>query len=202
MNDRAIVEAALFSAGRPLSLEELATATRLDVPKVREHLRKLAKDYEGRGSSIEILPIGTKWTMQIRAAYADRARSFAPPEIERDLLKTAALIAYHQPILQSDLFDMVGSRVYEHTQALEGLGLISRKPRSHSFELGTTRYFAEFFGLRATDQEGIRRIMAEKAGIAYTERGAETPAVSTEAEPPAAPGPTSEPPTADASAPG
>lgn len=197
MNDRAIVEAALFSAGRPLTLDELANATRLDPGRVREHLRHLAKDYEGRGSSIEIVPIGTKWTMQIRAAYADRARSFAPPEIERDLLKTAALIAYHQPILQSDLFDMVGSRVYEHTQALEGLGLISRKPRSHSFELVTTRYFAEFFGLKATDQDGIRRLMAEKAGIVYTERSAETPAGTADPEPTAEPAPAPDLPVAD-----
>jgi len=171
VNERALVEAALFSAGRALSLEELARATGFDPARVKGHLRDLAKAYEGRNSAIEIVPIGTKWTMQIRSEYSERARSFAPPEIGRDLLKTAALIAYHQPILQSDLFDMVGSKVYEHTQALEGLGLISRKPKGRSLELATTRYFAEFFGLKTTDREGIRRIMAEKAGIAYTERG-------------------------------
>src|SRR5207237_8425923 len=104
----------------------------------------------------------------------ERVRPLAPPEIDRDILKTVALIAYHQPILQSNLFDMIGSKVYEHTKGLEELGLISRKPSGRSFALATTRYFAEFFGLKSTDREGIRRLMAQKAGVPYKERPEET----------------------------
>jgi segregation and condensation protein B len=169
MNERAIVEAALYGAGRPLTVDELARTTRLDPEKIRGHLRALAREYTRRDSAIEATQIGTKWTMQIRSEYAERARSFAPPEIDRDLLKTAALIAYHQPILQSDLFDMIGAKVYEHTKALEEFGLILRKPSGRSLSLATTRYFAEFFGLKSTDREGIRKIMAQKAGVPYTE---------------------------------
>jgi len=170
MNPRAIVEAALFSAGKALTPEELARTTRLGPDVVREHLRALSKEYTKRDSAIEVAQIGTKWTMQIRSDYAERTRSFAPPEIDRDLLKTAALIAYHQPLLQSDLFDMIGSKVYEHTKGLEDLGLVNRKPSGRSLALTTTRYFAEFFGLKSTDREGIRRLMAQKAGVPYKER--------------------------------
>jgi segregation and condensation protein B len=170
VNERAIVEAALFSAGKALTPDELARVTRLDPDVIQEHLRALARAYAERESAIEVAQIGTKWTMQIRSEYAERARAFAPPEIDRDLLKTAALIAYHQPLLQSDLFDMIGSKVYEHTKALEELGLVNRKPSGRSLALTTTRYFAEFFGLKSTDREGIRKLMAEKAGIAYKER--------------------------------
>lgn len=170
MSDRALVEAALFSAGGALTVEDLARVTQLDASKVKEHLRRLSKEYNERGSAIEVAQIGTKWTMQIRSEYTEKARRFAPPEIDRDLLKTAALIAYHQPILQSDLFDMIGEKVYEHTKSLEGLGLIHRKPLGRSLALTTTRYFAEFFGLKATDREGIRRLMASKAGIVYKEK--------------------------------
>jgi segregation and condensation protein B len=176
MNERAIVEAALFSAGKALTADELARVTRLAPDTIREHLRALAREYTKRESAIEVAEIGTKWTMQIRSEFAERARAFAPPEIERDLLKTAALIAYHQPLLQSDLFDMIGSKVYEHTKALEDLGLVNRKPSGRSLALTTTRYFAEFFGLKSTDQEGIRKLMAEKAGVAYKERPEGTPA--------------------------
>jgi len=170
MNERPIVEAALFSAGRALTAEDLARTTRLEPDKIREHLRALAREYTKRESAIEVAQIGTKWTMQIRSEFAERTRTFAPPEIDRDLLKTAALIAYHQPILQSDLFDMIGSKVYEHTKALEDLGLVNRKPSGRSLALTTTRYFAEFFGLKSTDREGIRKLMAQKAGVPYKER--------------------------------
>ena len=169
MNVRAIVEAALFSAGRALTPDELARITTLEPDTIRVHLRDLAKEYTKRSSAVEVAQIGTKWTMQIRSEYAERARTFAPPEIDRDILKTVALIAYHQPLLQSDLFDMIGSKVYEHTKALEGLGLISRKPSGRSLALTTTRYFAEFFGLKSTDREGIRKLMAQKAGVPYKE---------------------------------
>ncbi|HYY48280.1 MAG TPA: SMC-Scp complex subunit ScpB [Thermoplasmata archaeon] len=176
MNERAIVEAALFSAGKALTPEELARVTRLAPDVIREHLRALVREYANRDSAIEVAQIGTKWTMQIRSEFAERARAFAPPEIDRDLLKTAALIAYHQPLLQSDLFDMIGSKVYEHTKALEDLGLVNRKPSGRSLALTTTRYFAEFFGLKSTDREGIRKLMAEKAGVAYKERPEDVPA--------------------------
>jgi len=176
LKERALVEAALYSAGRTLTIDELARTTRLDPEAVKGHLRALAGEYTKRESALEVAQIGTKWTMQIRAEYSERARAFAPPEIDRDILKTVALIAYHQPILQSDLFDMIGSKVYEHTKGLEEIGLISRKPSGRSFVLATTRYFAEFFGLKSTDREGIRKLMAQKAGVPYTERTEATPA--------------------------
>jgi segregation and condensation protein B len=187
MNERAIVEAALFSAGKALTVDDLARTTRLAPDAVREHLRDLARNYAERGSAIEVAQIGTKWTMQIRSEFAERARSFAPPEIERDLLKTAALIAYHQPILQSHLFDMIGSKVYEHTKSLEELGLVNRKPSGRSLALTTTRYFAEFFGLKSTDREGIRELMAQKAGVPYTERPAGAPSEDVEEPTPSSP---------------
>jgi len=167
-DEKGIVEAALFSAGRPISAEELAQTTGVEPGKVREHLKALASDYGGRSSAVEVAAVGGKWTMQIRMEYTDRARAFAPPEIERDLLKTAALVAYHQPLLQSDLGDMIGSKVYEHVQALAALNLINKRPSGRSFELTTTRYFVEFFGIKATDREGIRRFLAEKAGVKFT----------------------------------
>jgi segregation and condensation protein B len=190
MNPRAIVEAALFSAGKALTPEELARTTRLEPEVIRGHLRALAREYTKRESAIEVAQIGTKWTMQIRSEFAERTRTFASPEIDRDLLKTAALVAYHQPLLQSDLFDMIGSKVYEHTKALEELGLINRKPSGRSLALTTTRYFAEFFGLKSTDREGIRRLMAEKAGVPYKERLEGMPP---EESPDSAPGPNTEP---------
>ena len=187
------MEAALYSAGRALTTEDLVRTTGFDEAVVKEHLRALARDYKKRESALEVTQIGTRWTMQIRQEYTERARTFAPPEIDRDLLKTAALIAYHQPILQSDLFDMIGEKVYEHTKALEDLRLITRKPSGRSLELTTTRYFAEFFGLKSTNREGIRKIMAQRAGIVYREKPAE-------AEETAVPEPAANPPDGPQSA--
>ena len=47
-DEKGIVEAALFSAGRPVSVEELAQTTGVEPGKVREHLKKVQ---EKKGSA-------------------------------------------------------------------------------------------------------------------------------------------------------
>ena len=185
-DEKGIVEAALFSAGHPIPVEEIAQTTAFEPARVKELLKELEADYTNHGSAIEVASVGGKWTMQIRMDYSARAQAFAPPEVPRDLLKTMALIAYHQPLLQSELADMIGSKVYEHVQQLEGINLISKKPSGRSFELTTTRYFAEFFGLRETSREGIRRILAEKAGVKFTPKAEPRPEPRVTAQEPVA----------------
>ena len=75
---------------------------------------ELKKEYAN--SAIEIAEVGGKYVMQLRTEYADYARKFAPMELSRGMLKTLALIAYHQPIKQSELKNMIGSQVYERVK--------------------------------------------------------------------------------------
>jgi segregation and condensation protein B len=82
-----------------------------------------------------------------------------------DLLKTAALIAYYQPLRQSKLSDMIGGKAYEHVRELQERNLIQAKELGRTLELTTSRYFPEFFGLKTGNREEIKRYMAAKAGI-------------------------------------
>jgi segregation and condensation protein B len=164
MSERGVVEAALFSAGKPLAVDEIAGTTGLPADAVRPALAALAQGYEEAGSSIEVLRIGEKWTMQIRASYGENAHAFIPPELPKDLLKTSALIAYHQPVKQSDLVRMVGSKAYEHVKALTDHGLITTRPTGQTLELRTSASFPEFFGLPASDREEMKRLLAERIG--------------------------------------
>lgn len=164
-SEKGIVEAALFSAGKPLNVEEIAERARLEPERVASLLKQVKKDYDSIKSALEVTQIGKKWTMQIRLEYTDSARSFAPPEVPEELIKTAALIAYHQPIRQCDLVDMVGDKVYEHVKALANLNLVSTKPEGRTLSLTTSRHFPEFFGLKVTAREEIKRLMGERAGI-------------------------------------
>ena len=164
MSERGVVEAALFSAGKPLAVDEIAATTGLAADAVRAALSALSRGYEEAESAIEVLRIGEKWTMQIRASYGEKAHAFIPPELPKDLLKTSALIAYHQPVKQSDLVRMVGSKAYEHVKALTDHGLITTRPAGQTLELRTSASFPEFFGLPAGDREEIRRLLAERTG--------------------------------------
>ena len=171
MTEQGVVEAALFSAGKPLAVDEIARTTGLSNESVRTALGALAAAYEGRESAIEVSAIGDRWTMQIRAAYTEKAEPFAPPELSGAVLKTAALIAYHQPVKQSDLVRMVGGKAYEHVRTLLGLNLITTRPIRQTLELKTSATFPEFFGLPVTDREAMKQVLSERAG--GTPRGAE-----------------------------
>ena len=170
MGEREILEAALFAAGRPLDLTVLARTTGLREPVAERALGELAADYERRGSALEVALVAGKWTMQLRAEFGEKAKAFAQPELTRDLVKTAALIAYHQPLLQSRLTDMIGSKAYEHVQELVDRNLVLSKPSGRSVELTTSGHFPEFFGLRAKSPVEIKRYLASRAGLAKAGR--------------------------------
>jgi len=164
VSEQGVVEAAMFSSGRPLAVEEVAQTTGLAPDAVRSALAALSQAYEERESAIEVVRIGEKWTMQIRATYGEKAHAFVPPELPKDLLKTSALIAYHQPLKQSDLVRMVGSKAYDHVKALTDHGLITTRPLGQTLELRTSASFPEFFGLPANDREEMKRLLAERTG--------------------------------------
>lgn len=160
-----LVEAALFSAGGPVSAEQIAEAAGVDFLRARDALEALVEQYQGRDTAIEVTRAGEKYAMQVRTEMTERARRFAPMEIPRRLLRTLALIAYHQPVKQSDLVDMVGSKTYDHVKQLDETGLIRAKPHGLTKMLSTSEAFPEYFGIDATRPEEIRRFLARKVGI-------------------------------------
>jgi len=187
-----IVEAALFSAGKPLLVEEIAENAGLDRRKVPGYLKELQKRYEDAKGALEVGRAGEKWSMQVRTTYAARTTKLAPMEIPLKLLKTLALIAYHHPVLQSDVKEMVGEKVYEHVALLVEAGLVKKRVHDRSFLLVTSELFPEYFGIPAADREGIKHYLAEKVGLQLPKRTLEAfePAADTAAEggsPPAPP---------------
>ena len=83
-------------------------------------------------------------------------RKVADPSVERHLLQTAALIAYHQPLLQSELVSMVGARAYDHVKELSDLGLVQSRREGRSYALSTTKEFPRAFGLSGQTNDSLR----------------------------------------------
>ena len=164
-----LVEGMLFSAGHAMQVVELEQATGLERREVLRQLRKLASEYKRRNTSMEVAKVGSKWTMQLKVELTPQARSVAPPEIPPRLLKTLALIAYHQPMRQSDLMEMVGPKVYDQVRELVELGLVVAVPKASTKSLTTTQRFLEYFGIPSTRRDRIKRYLAERMGITLPE---------------------------------
>jgi segregation and condensation protein B len=154
-----LVEGMLFSAGHAMQVVELEQATGLERREVLRQLKRLASEYRRRNTSLEVAKVGNKWTMQLRVELTPQARTVAP----------LALIAYHQPVLQSQLQEMIGPKVYEQVRELSGLGLVIAQARGSTKQLTTTQKFLEYFGIPSTRRDHIKRFLAERVGITLPE---------------------------------
>jgi segregation and condensation protein B len=160
-----MVESLLFSAGKPLSVEEIQETTGLSPKHVTEAIEHLMESYNverKNDTSLEIVKAGNKFIMQVKKTFTDKSMMVAKPEIKTDLLKTLALIAFHQPVKQSNLRHMIGERIYADVDQLMGMHLIHSEPHGATELLTTTRLFPEYFGIDSTKPEEIREFLAKK----------------------------------------
>ena len=162
MKSERIVEAELFSAAKPVTVTDLQTASGLDTRTIRAALKKLMDEYDEEDRAIEIAKMGPRYAMQVKKEFRESASRLADLKVPKDVLKTASLIAYYQPVLQSKMFDLVGNKVYDHVKELVELGLVKTKPKRKSIELTTTKHFIETFGLDARSREEVKACLEER----------------------------------------
>ncbi len=164
-----LLEATLFSAGRSLDITEMSETLGYDEEEIIESLGNLQSTIKRRrGGGLQIVEIGKKWAMEVKPKIADHLPKETKSELPPKLLKAAALIAYHQPMPQSRLVELLGQRAYDHIRELAQAGLIGRRRDGNTRRLTTTRRFSEMFGCPHTDRKKVKawfREMVESSGI-------------------------------------
>jgi len=148
--DLALLEAALYVAGRPLDLRELASVLKTRSKKrVQRTAEKLIELYRTRDTAIEILALqDERYVLQLKAEYTPEVRRLAlRPLLSVGPLKTLSYIAYRQPLPQKQVIDVRGQHAYGHVKQLEELNLINRERAGRSRLVRTTEFFADYFGL-------------------------------------------------------
>lgn len=158
MDPDRVVEAVLFSSSSPVKVAEIADISQLSQDAVRRALHRLVAQYEGKESSMEVVRTGMKYSMQLRKEYVQFSANYAVQELDPGVVKTAAIIAYNQPILQSDLAKKKGANVYDDVRTLRHLGLVTGKKTGQTLLLSTTKKFSEYFGI-STKKEDIKEWM-------------------------------------------
>jgi len=149
-HDLALVEAALYVAGRPLDLKTLASVLKTRSKKKAQRLaEKLMETYKFRDTALEILALeDERYVLQLKADYTPEVRRLAlRPLLSVGPLKTLSYIAYRQPVPQTQVIDVRGQHAYDHLKQLEDLELITRERAGRSRVLRTTEFFADYFGL-------------------------------------------------------
>ena len=141
------IEAILYLKGQPLSLAELAEATKCDRQEVEEALIELMDDYAHRDSALEIADNPTGYSLQLRATFQELIQDFIPAELGTGSLRTLAAIALKSPILQTDLINLRGSSAYQQVQELVELGFVRKRRQTdgRSSWLEITDKFHQYF---------------------------------------------------------
>jgi len=154
------IESALYSSGRPLSIEELIKASGTESrPKTLAILDSLIKKTKNVFAAIEIvvLPDGN-FVFQLKPEYSSSVRKYASkPILSRAVQKTLSYIAYSQPISSRQLVEVRGSGVYSQLKELRQLNFIEHQNVGRLRIYSTTQKFQKYFGI-----EGDVNVLKQK----------------------------------------
>ncbi|MCW4004860.1 MAG: SMC-Scp complex subunit ScpB [Candidatus Bathyarchaeota archaeon] len=163
----ALVEAALYVAGRPLDLNELCQVLGSRSKKrAMKYAEILKEEYATRNTALEILALkDERYVLQVKAEFTPLIKKLVNrPLLSSGPLKTLSYIAYRQPISQKRVIEVRGQHAYGHVKLLKDMGLIAAERSGRSLALKTTDYFADYFGLTqdtSTLKRDLRRIFGE-----------------------------------------
>ncbi len=145
------VEAALFVAGKFLSLKELVALTDVNPLLLRDILRTLESKYKGSG--MEIIQREELWKMDVHAdfVYMSNRLATGQSEFTKAEQETLAIIAYKQPMKQSVLIKIRGNKAYDHINKFVSMGLIKKKRAGHTAELNLSESFYDYFNVERAE---------------------------------------------------
>jgi segregation and condensation protein B len=152
-----LLEAALFSASRPLTAEELASLDPDANPAdVRVALEQLREHYDFNQHGIELVELAGGYQILTRAVHAaaiERAQfSVRAPRLTSAALETLAVIAYRQPVGRLEIEEIRGVSAGGVLRSLQERGLIEVVGRSEALGrpllYGTAPLFLELLGMR------------------------------------------------------
>jgi segregation and condensation protein B len=149
---KSVVEAALYMANEPLSIKDMAKMFSTDEEKVKEVVENFKKELESSEHGIYLLETPRGFQIRVKPKIDPLVRKLTPyKDLSRGLLRVLALVAYKQPITQSEIVKVIGNRTYEYVKRLEERGLIKTVKQGRTKALIATKEFANYFGLENPD---------------------------------------------------
>lgn len=156
-----IIESAIFSAGRPLSLDKIGSLFEANEKPANSELKKLLaqlmEDYHDRG--IELVEVSSGWRFQSRQEFAQWIQKLweeRPSRYSRASLETLALIAYRQPVTRGEIEEIrgvsVSSSIIKSMMEREWIRVVGHRDVPGRPALyATTKQFLDYFNLKSLE---------------------------------------------------
>jgi len=141
------IEAVLFTVGRFVDLDELSQLTGIaSKGSLSEALSSLMKDYKDSKNSLEVVTDGDKYKLNLKKDYLYLTTQLLDQtEFDKPTQETLALIAYRQPVFQSDIIKTRGNTAYEHVKKLKEMEFVASEKSGRTRLLKTTSKFYDYF---------------------------------------------------------
>lgn len=154
-----ILEALLFVADEPVSVEKLSEIVGKDEAAIKKALDELVKEYRREKRGFQLREVAEGYRFYTYPGYASYIEKYILSSDFRRLtqaaLETLAVIAYKQPITKAEVGQIRGVNVESVMNNLLVKGLIEEIGRDespgHPILYGTTKRFLESFGLKSLD---------------------------------------------------
>ncbi len=160
-NNRAVIEAMLFSSDKPLTIEQMRNVLgSLETQEIRSILGELNQGYESSNRGIRITEIAGGFQMITAPALAPFLKKLYKQrnveKLSKPALETLAIIAYKQPLTRLDIESLRNVNIDGVMKSLLDKDLIRvtgrKKSPGRPKVYGTTRQFLEYFGLKSLEE--------------------------------------------------
>ncbi|MBK4138768.1 SMC-Scp complex subunit ScpB [Corynebacterium macginleyi] len=157
---RSRLESILLVLDSPASVESFARTLSVEPAVISDCLRAIQREFDSRGSGIELREMPTGWRLYTRQENASAVEEFlldgAQTKLSRAALETLAVVAYRQPVTRQQVSAVRGVNVDGVMRTLNLRGLIRELPQeefegaSHRYE--TTELFLELLGIDSLER--------------------------------------------------
>ena len=174
-NDKRKIEAVLFTTGRFMDTQEIANACEIgSIGYIKEQLLELMREYQEKNSALHIVEQDERFKLNIKKEYGHLANKLVSTnEFDNPTTKTLAIIAYKNPVLQSDIIKARGNKAYDHVKILQENGLVVSEKNGRTRLLKLTQKFYDYFDtadeavkdvFKSVEDE-VKKQVAAKAGM-------------------------------------
>jgi segregation and condensation protein B len=151
-----LVEALLFVAGEPISIQQIAKLVRATEVEVAATLQRIESDYADRGIVVREAGGGYRFATSPLARNAVEAYLLPPKTtLSVPAMEALAVVAHMQPVTKSEIESIRGVNSDSVVSTLLDRNLIAEAGRKdvvgRPMLYKTTPFFLESFGLRSLD---------------------------------------------------
>ena len=143
------VEAVLFTVGKFLTIEEIAKACGIGSPGIiKDTLNSLKKKYENEDTPLMLEEKDSRYKLTLKKQYLPLTQKLiSESEFDRPTQETLAIIAYKNPVLQSEVVKIRGNMAYDHIKLLREQSLITSEKKGRTRLLKIAPTFYDYFDI-------------------------------------------------------